>query len=121
MPQVLSELRVRPVERSEEDRYREEMARHHYLGNLNKIGESIWYVAIWQDQWVALLSMSAAALKCGARDRWIGWDFRTQYDRLCLSSSRFGSEYGFSAILVCLSWLSAFQASVITIVQHVFK
>ena len=91
MPQVLSELRVRPVERSEEDRYREEMARHHYLGNLNKIGESIWYVAIWQDQWVALLSMSAAALKCGARDRWIGWDFRTQYDRLCLiaNNSRF--------------------------------
>lgn len=89
--QVLSALSVRPIERSEEGRYREEMARHHYLGSLNKIGESIWYVAIWQDQWVALLSMSAAALKCGARDRWIGWDFRTQYDRLRLiaNNSRF--------------------------------
>lgn len=91
LPQVLSELSVRPVERREEERYCEEMARHHYLGNLNKIGESIWYVAIWQDQWVAQLSMSAAALKCGVRDRWIGWDFRTQYDRLCLiaNNSRF--------------------------------
>ncbi|MDP1633194.1 MAG: DUF4338 domain-containing protein [Gallionellaceae bacterium] len=91
MPQVLSELRVRPIERSEEGHYREQMERHHYLGNLNKIGESIWYIAIWRDQWIAQLSMSAAALKCGVRDRWIGWDFRTQYDRLCLiaNNSRF--------------------------------
>jgi hypothetical protein len=89
--QVLSELRVRPVERCEECRYCEEMARHHYLGTLNKIGETIWYIAIWQDQWVAQLSISAAALKCGSRDRWIGWDFRTQYDRLSLiaNNSRF--------------------------------
>jgi hypothetical protein len=38
-----------------------------------------------------LLSFSAAALKCGARDRWIGWDFRHQYDRLHLiaNNSRF--------------------------------
>ncbi len=91
MAQVLSELQVRPVERSEQARYREEMARHHYLGDLPKIGETIWYVVTWQDQWVAQLSMSAAALKCGVRDRWIGWDFRTQYDRLKLiaNNSRF--------------------------------
>jgi hypothetical protein len=40
---------------------------------------------------VALLSFSAAALKCSARDRWIGWDFRHQYDRLKLvtNNSRF--------------------------------
>ena len=31
--QVLSEVRVRPIERCEEGRYRQEMARHHYLGN----------------------------------------------------------------------------------------
>ena len=29
-------------------------------------------------QWLAQLSVSAAALKCGVRDRWIGWDFRLQ-------------------------------------------
>ena len=91
MKEVLSELRVRLVAKIEESRYREEMARHHYLGDLAKIGETIWYVAFWRDQWVALVSMSAAALKCGARDRWIGWDFRTQYDRLKLiaNNSRF--------------------------------
>ena len=61
--EVLSELRVRSVARSEESRYREEMARHHYLGDLAKIGETIWYVAIWQDQWVALVSSFNASLK----------------------------------------------------------
>jgi hypothetical protein len=40
---------------------------------------------------VALLTFSAVALKCGARDRWIGWEFRHQYDRLHLiaNHSRF--------------------------------
>jgi hypothetical protein len=89
--EVLAQLRVRPVEPSEQTRYQEHLARHHYLGDLAKIGETLWYVATWQDQWVAQLSLSAAALKCGVRDRWIGWDFRTQYGRLKLiaNNSRF--------------------------------
>lgn len=89
--EALSELKVRPVERSEEGRYQEQMACHHYLGALPKIGETVWYVATWREQWVAQLSLSAAALKCGARDRWIGWDFRSQYGRLKLiaNNSRF--------------------------------
>jgi hypothetical protein len=89
--QELAELRVRPVERSEEARYQEQMARYHYLGELPKIGETLWYVATWREQWVAQLSISAAALKCGVRDRWIGWDFRLQYGRLKLiaNNSRF--------------------------------
>ena len=88
---VLSQLQVRPLERSEQTRYREQMAQHHYLGDLAKIGETLWYVATWREQWVAQISVSAAALKCGVRDRWIGWDFRTQYDRLKLiaNNSRF--------------------------------
>ena len=67
------------------------MQEHHYLGSLPKISETLWYVAAWRDQWVALLSFSASALKCAARDRWIGWDFRHQYDRLKLvvNNSRF--------------------------------
>jgi GNAT superfamily N-acetyltransferase len=89
--ETLAELKVRPVERSEEARYQEQMARHHYLGGLPKIGEAVWYVATWHDEWVAQLSISAAALKCGVRDRWIGWDFRSQYGRLKLiaNNSRF--------------------------------
>jgi hypothetical protein len=87
----LAEIRVRPVERSEEEQYQERMARHHYLGALGKIGETVWYVATWREQWVAQLSLSASALKCGVRDRWIGWDFRWQYGRLKLiaNNSRF--------------------------------
>lgn len=67
------------------------MQLHHYLGSLPKIGHTLWYVALWRDQWVALLSFSAAAWKCAARDQWIGWDFRHQYDRLNLlaNNSRF--------------------------------
>ena len=89
--EALSERHVRPVERSEEGRYQDQMARRQYLGELAKIGESVWYVATWRNQWVAQLSLSAAALQCGVRDRWIGWDFRSQYGRLKLitNNSRF--------------------------------
>jgi hypothetical protein len=87
----LEEILVRPVQRSEETHYQALMQRHHYLGALPKIGESLWYVATWHEQWVALLGFSAAAWKCAVRDRWIGWDFRHQYDRLHLlaNNSRF--------------------------------
>ncbi len=40
---AISELQVRPVERHEEQRYQEQMALHHYLGRLSKIGETLWY------------------------------------------------------------------------------
>jgi len=87
----LREILVRPIGPFEEQRYQELMQRHHYLGSLPKISETLWYVALWGDQWVALLSFSASALKCAARDRWIGWNFRHQYDRLKLiiNNSRF--------------------------------
>lgn len=67
------------------------MHRHHYLGSLPKIGHTLRYVASYNEHWVALLSFSAAALKCRARDQWIGWDHRHQYDRLHLvaNNSRF--------------------------------
>ncbi len=67
------------------------MSEHHYPGRLPKISETIWYLALWQNQWVALLSFSAAAWKCAARDQWIGWNSRHQFDRLKLiaNNSRF--------------------------------
>ena len=80
----LREVFVRPVARSEEQRYQNLMGEHHYLGSLPKISETFWYVAFWRDQWVSLLTFSAAAWKCSARDQWIGWDLRHQYDRLKL-------------------------------------
>jgi len=80
----LKEVLVRPVRPLEEQRFQKLMQEHHYLGAGPKISETLWYVATFGDQWVALVSFSAPALKCSARDRWIGWDFRHQYDRLKL-------------------------------------
>ena len=72
----LGEVVVRPVRSLEEARYQELMQQHHYLGALPKISETLWYVATWREEWAALLSFSDSALKCAARDRWIGWDLR---------------------------------------------
>ena len=87
----LRETVVRLVRSGEQPRYRELMREHHYLGDLPKIGEALWYVATWREQWLALLSFSAAALKCAARDRWIGWSLRQHFGRLKLvvNNSRF--------------------------------
>jgi hypothetical protein len=87
----LWEIQVQPVNKLEEPYYQELMQTHHYLGDLPKISETLWYIALWRDQWVALLSFSASALKCSARDQWIGWSSRHQFDRLKLviNNSRF--------------------------------
>src|SRR5438045_920403 len=89
----LREMVVRLVHSSEQPRYQELMREHHYLGHLPKIGETLWYVASWREQWVALLSFSASALKCAARDRWIGWSFRQQYARLKLVVNNRSEEH----------------------------
>ncbi len=87
----LQKIIVRPVGRSEEPIFQELMRTHHYLGALPKIGNTLWYVATYQNDWLALLVFSAAALKCSVRDHWVGWDFRHQYNRLNLlaNNSRF--------------------------------
>ena len=87
----LKRVCVRPVRPGEETHYRELMQVHHYLGDLAKIGHTLWYIATHEQEWVALLTFSASSLKCAARDRWIGWDYRHQYGRLKLiaNNSRF--------------------------------
>lgn len=87
----LSQVAVRPVFPSEEATFQELMQQYHYLGSLPKIGNTIWYVATSNNDWLGLLSFSASALKCSARDRWIGWGHRLQYNRLHLvaNNSRF--------------------------------
>jgi hypothetical protein len=59
----LSKVLVRPIHPLEEQRFQKLMQKHHYPGALPKISETLWYVATFADQWVALLSFSAAALK----------------------------------------------------------
>jgi hypothetical protein len=87
----LREAVVRLVRADEQLRYQELMREHHYLGYIPKMGETLWYVATWQGQWLALLSFSGSALKCAVRDQWIGWTLRQHYSRLKLvvNNSRF--------------------------------
>lgn len=67
------------------------MDAHHYLGFRQLVGTYICYVALLKGEWVALLGWSWAALKCGVRDRWIGWDETLKWKRLkhVLNNTRF--------------------------------
>ena len=87
----LSKVTVRPIAQTEDARYQHLLEQHHYLGSIPKIGQTLRYVAQYGDVCVALLSFSASSLKCGVRDRWIGWDARVQFGRLKLiaNNSRF--------------------------------
>ena len=87
----LQEIILQPVQLSEQNRFQSLMAAHHYLGALPKIGHTLWYVASYHSEWLTLVSFSAASWKCAARDQWIGWSYRYQYDRLHLiaNNSRF--------------------------------
>jgi hypothetical protein len=60
------------------------MDAHHYLGFRPIVGQSLWYVATCEEQWVALLGWGAAALKCAPRDAWIGWTPALKFHRLHL-------------------------------------
>jgi hypothetical protein len=80
----VKQVQVRLILKEEEKRYRYLMQTHHYLGFVPKMGETLWYVATMDHKWISLIGFSVAALKCKARDRWIGWGYRHQYDRLKL-------------------------------------
>jgi len=81
---VVRDVRIRLVAACERTRWDTLMAEHHYLGFQGMIGESLRYVAVHQDRWLALLGWSSAALKCKARDQWIGWTPALKLQRLPL-------------------------------------
>ncbi len=87
----LQDIILQPIEPAEQVHFQSLLDEHHYLGSLPKIGHTLRYVVSYHGKWLALLSFSAAARKCAARDHWIGWTFRYQYDRLHLiaNNSRF--------------------------------
>ena len=88
---VLSEVAVDIVAAEDEARFRDLMQAHHYLGAVPGMGETVRYIAHHRGRWLALAVFSAPALKCGARDRWIGWDYGVQFGRLHIvtNNSRF--------------------------------
>ena len=86
----MEKIFVRPVEKDEEDKYQQLLREHHYLGAIPKIGETLWYIGVYNKKWVGLISFSAAALNCAARDHWIGWSYRHRNNGLIISD--YGEE-----------------------------
>ena len=88
---VLRSIEVRPIFRHEQGQWNMLMHKYHYLGFKALIGESIRYVATYQGDWLALFGWSSAALKCTARDQWIGWPcvIKTQRLNLLANNTRF--------------------------------
>jgi hypothetical protein len=72
-------------------RYDGLMEAHHYLKNSQLVGERLRYVAVFDGQWLALLSWSAAAYHLKDRDAWVGWSVTQRRRRLALvaNNSRF--------------------------------
>lgn len=88
---VVRGVEIRLVGSDERTAWDRLMAAHHYLGFQGMIGESLRYVAVYRDRWLALLGWSSAVLKCKARDHWIGWTPALKLQRLPLvaNNSRF--------------------------------
>jgi len=80
----LRAVQVRPITPDERGRWREAMARFHYLGDGEIVGKTQRYVAEIGDEWLALLGWGAAVLKSRHRERYLGWDEKTKYRRLHL-------------------------------------
>jgi hypothetical protein len=87
----LAEVTVRRVTHHEVARWQALMAEHHYLGFPGFVGERLYQVAEWPGHWLALIGWTAAAYRCRARDRWIGWsdDQRRRRLRFVANNARF--------------------------------
>lgn len=84
IPCVLQKVVVRPIFSEERALWEELMGKYHYLGFHSLIGETLRYVALLDDRWVALIGWGSAALHCQARDQWIGWTSPLKQQRLHL-------------------------------------
>ena len=67
-------LTVRPIQSQELPAWRAQMERLHYLGDGALVGETMRYVALLDEEPVALLSWGSASLHNGPRDDYVGWD-----------------------------------------------
>ncbi len=70
--ELVNRVELRPVRAVEREQWDRLMREHQHLGFQSLIGESLRYVAVYEDRWLALLGWAAAALKCKALDKWIG-------------------------------------------------
>lgn len=84
LQEVLSGFTLRLIAPEERNLWDHLMQQHHYLGRPSMVGNTLRYVVLWQDRWLALLGWMAPALKCSPRDSWIGWNRVFQFQRLNL-------------------------------------
>ena len=78
-------VQVRPIRAEERARVMRLLKRHHYLGELQPVGEQVLYVAVGQNGgWRAILVFCAAANHLRYRDQWIGWTNEQRRRRLAL-------------------------------------
>ena len=78
----LKALVVRPITSQEEKYWNNMMNEHHYLGFRTLTGKTLKYVAVLNNQWVALIGWGASAFKSGHREKWIGWSQEQKAKRL---------------------------------------
>jgi Domain of unknown function (DUF4338)/Transposase Tn5 dimerisation domain/Transposase DNA-binding len=78
-------------ERAENKAWEEMMDEYHYLGSTGLIGAEIRYFIRVDDEIVGGINFSSPAMRCRARDRWIGWDETTRKERLqeIINNARF--------------------------------
>ncbi len=72
---ILDHLHVRLLTSSEDTARCDELIfEHHYLHTVTLVGEHLRYAVIYQGQWLAVATWSAAAFHLKDRDEFIGWD-----------------------------------------------
>jgi hypothetical protein len=82
---IVDTIQVRPIRPAERARCMRLLERHHYLGDLQPVGEQLIYVAVGPNGgWRAVLVFCAAAKHLRHRDRWIGWTTEQCRRRLAL-------------------------------------
>lgn len=96
---IIDTLQVRPIRPCERVRCMRLLAAHHYLGDIQPVGEQMIYVAVSPcGGWRGILVFCAAALHLKAREAWIGWTNEQRRRRLALvaNNARFLILPGYS-------------------------
>jgi len=82
---VLSGMTVKRLVRPQDIRRCDQiLVEHHYLHSAKLVGEQLRYAVVWQGQWLAVATWSAAAFHLKPRDKFIGWTEEQRRQRLAL-------------------------------------
>lgn len=77
------ELRLLTAGSAAERRAEAQLARYHYRGLDRPVGAHLYYLGVDREgRELAVLLLGAAAWRCAARDRWIGWTESQRQSRL---------------------------------------